>query len=233
LLREGAQDVLVKSELECAPLARAIRYAIERQRSVSAARASAYVDPLTGVLTRDAFLNVACLPWPPGSLALVEIPADRETLDPILIQAADALRRVFEAPAALGRWDRRRFCVLAPEAALHRAAELSSTARCNFPSGVSMNCRTAAKYLFARKSLCWLIENRSRRHLQPGPQSLGRRRVLPRNPVRPGARPSGSSLPVLLSPASLPALLLRSSSRQRRRRLLGRIARHPPICSTD
>lgn len=32
LLREGAQDVLVKAELECAPLARSIRYAVERQR---------------------------------------------------------------------------------------------------------------------------------------------------------------------------------------------------------
>lgn len=35
LLRDGAQDVLVKSEIECLPLARAIRFAIERQRRVS------------------------------------------------------------------------------------------------------------------------------------------------------------------------------------------------------
>ena len=32
LLREGAQDVLVKPELECALLARSVRYAVERQR---------------------------------------------------------------------------------------------------------------------------------------------------------------------------------------------------------
>jgi DNA-binding response OmpR family regulator len=122
LLRAGAQDVLVKAELECTPLARAIRYAIERQRLVSAARASAFVDDLTGVLTRDAFLTVAAHGGHRERLALVDITADRETLDPLLIQAAETLRRVFEAPAVLGRWDRSRFCIFAPEASLHRAA---------------------------------------------------------------------------------------------------------------
>ena len=122
LLREGAQDVLVKAEVECAPLARAIRYAIERQRAARSLQASAFVDRLTGVLTREAFLAASAYRGRQELLSLVEIPADRETLDPLLIQAAETLRDAFEAPALLGRWDQRRLCVLAPGAALHRAS---------------------------------------------------------------------------------------------------------------
>ena len=129
LLREGAQDVLPKSELECAPLTRAIRYAIERQRRTRAARSSAFVDHLTGVLSRDAFLTVAAHCAAKDLLALVDIAADRDALDPILIQAAEVLRTSFEPSAIIGRWDQSRFCVItsglteaAAEARLHRAA---------------------------------------------------------------------------------------------------------------
>lgn len=116
LVREGVQDVLVKAELECAPLARAIRYAIERQRRMVASRASAFSDELTSVLSRDAFQSAATyyahLPLQ-LSAALIDLPSDREALDPLLIQTAEVLALNFQAPSLVGRWDRSRFCVLA------------------------------------------------------------------------------------------------------------------------
>ncbi len=59
LLREGAQDFLIRKEVDCAPLARAIRNAIDRHRLLAATRATSMVDSLTGLLTRDAFLLLA------------------------------------------------------------------------------------------------------------------------------------------------------------------------------
>ncbi|MEI9812863.1 MAG: response regulator [Acidobacteriota bacterium] len=59
LLREGAQDFLIRSQVDCAPLARAIRNAIDRHRLLAATRASSMIDSLTGLLSRDAFLLLA------------------------------------------------------------------------------------------------------------------------------------------------------------------------------
>lgn len=59
LLREGAQDFLVRGQVDCAPLAKAIKSAIERHRLLAATRAASMVDSLTGLLSRDAFLLLA------------------------------------------------------------------------------------------------------------------------------------------------------------------------------
>src|SRR5689334_10717661 len=48
LIREGAQDYLIKKTIDCEPLAHAMRNAIERHRLLSASRAAAMSDPLTG-----------------------------------------------------------------------------------------------------------------------------------------------------------------------------------------
>jgi PleD family two-component response regulator len=117
LLREGAQDVLLKSELDCAPLARSLRFAIERQRKIETLRASPFLDDLTGALTSQAFLTIAehsvqlsrqtRSALLAGSLeisGLAEQTQDeREVRELVLIRAAEVLRQTFEAPALLGR----------------------------------------------------------------------------------------------------------------------------------
>jgi PleD family two-component response regulator len=55
LIREGAQDFLIKKHVDCEPLAHALRNAIERHRLLAAAHAAAMTDSLTGLLNRAAF----------------------------------------------------------------------------------------------------------------------------------------------------------------------------------
>jgi len=59
MVRDGVQDFLLKKEVDCVPLARAIRNALERHRLLAAARATSMTDQLTGLLTRSAFLALA------------------------------------------------------------------------------------------------------------------------------------------------------------------------------
>jgi DNA-binding NarL/FixJ family response regulator len=143
LLREGAQDVLLKSELECAPLARSLRYAIERQRRNMIIGSSAFADDLTGSLTRPSFLAIAThyvqlsrLSRVTLLLASIEIsegPAetldDRQARELLLLRAAEALGAAFEPPALIGRLGRSRFGLITAgltettlEALLNRAA---------------------------------------------------------------------------------------------------------------
>jgi DNA-binding NarL/FixJ family response regulator len=117
LLREGAQDVLLKSELECAPLARSLRYAIERQRKIETLRVSPFLDDLTGALTAQAFFTMSdhsvqlsrqnpsvLLAGSIEIVGLLEKTQDqREVRELVLMRAAEVLRQKFQAPALQGR----------------------------------------------------------------------------------------------------------------------------------
>jgi PleD family two-component response regulator len=127
LLREGAQDIVLKTQLEPGSLAHSLRYAIERQRRNAALRSSPFVDDLTGALTRQGFLTIAehyarLSRHSPktlllASLEIVNLPKktqdDREASELLLIRAADILCGVFEAPSLLGRVDHCRFGLIA------------------------------------------------------------------------------------------------------------------------
>ena len=124
LVRDGAQDFLVKKEVDCVPLARAIRNAMERHRLLAAARATSMTDPLTGLLTRPAFLTLAerdrllaerlnrrmmiLLAEPTAPDHAPQVPGEQGR-DLALVEAADDLRRLAGPAALLGRLSDARF----------------------------------------------------------------------------------------------------------------------------
>jgi CheY-like chemotaxis protein len=126
LLREGAQDVLLKSELECASLARSLRYAVERQHRVTRFASAPFADSLTGTLSGPGFLTLAAhsielsrLGSVPLLIASLEIsePANetaegRDSRELLLLRAAEILGAAFQPPALVGRLGRSRFGVM-------------------------------------------------------------------------------------------------------------------------
>ena len=107
LVRDGAQDFLIKKQIDCAPMAHAMRNAIERHRLLSATRAASMMDSLTGLPNRGGFLTFAdrdrklaerlgrrlmVLVAEPKNLAEITATYGDQRRDLTLIEAADHLR---------------------------------------------------------------------------------------------------------------------------------------------
>jgi diguanylate cyclase (GGDEF)-like protein len=118
LVREGAQDFLVKQQVDCVPLAHAIRNAVERHRLLMAARTAAMSDPLTGLLNRRGFLSLAdrdrkvaerlgrrlmVMVAEPQSLSEIAAAQGEQRRDLALVEAADRLRSLAGPADLLGR----------------------------------------------------------------------------------------------------------------------------------
>jgi GGDEF domain-containing protein len=115
LLREGAQDYLLRGEIDCAPLARALRNAVDRHRLAAAIRSVAMVDTLTGLLSHNAFLllaqrdlRLAQRSGQPATILVAEPAPSEQTgrdldRDMRLVKAAERLRTLAGDEDLMGR----------------------------------------------------------------------------------------------------------------------------------
>jgi PleD family two-component response regulator len=121
MVREGAQDFLLKEQVDCAPLAHALRNAIERHRVLNAARASAIADQLTGLPNRSGFFAFAdrdrMLAGRLGRRLMIIVAEpdtageDEQHRDLILVETADRLRSLCSPTDLLARIGPARFAL--------------------------------------------------------------------------------------------------------------------------
>jgi diguanylate cyclase len=124
LMREGAEDFLLKREVDCAPLAHALRNAVLRHRQLSAARAAAHADSLTGLPNRAGFLAIAerdrklaerlnrrwmLLVAEPRNLAALSRALGEQRRDLELVEAAEQLRSIATPADLVARIGERHF----------------------------------------------------------------------------------------------------------------------------
>jgi two-component system cell cycle response regulator len=132
LVRQGAQDFLPKSEIDCLPLARALSCAVVRQQMEEAKRRLALVDDLTGMWNERGFgligqtqLGMAARCGLPVLVASAEAPA-RSQGDLELIEAADLFRAALPESAIAARLGGTRFAAVVVDAGGDVAVEAQS-----------------------------------------------------------------------------------------------------------
>lgn len=142
MVRQGAQEYLIKAELDCVPLARTIRCSIERHRVRNALRSLTLLDELTGLYSWGGFQNLAGrhlkLAGDIGrsaKLFLIDITGldqihdtfGQQECDMTLILIADMLRDTFRETDIIARQGVSRFWVMAIETGIERQHEIDAT----------------------------------------------------------------------------------------------------------
>lgn len=143
----GAQDFMLKSEVQPALLVRSIRHAIERHRLLSALRSLSLIDDLTGLYNRRGFTDLGeqylkLAHRAARGVTLVYLDIDRfKTIndslghhvgDRALMKVADILRACFRRSDILARLGGDEFAVLALESSEESADLLLSRLRAGF-----------------------------------------------------------------------------------------------------
>jgi DNA-binding NarL/FixJ family response regulator len=118
-IREGAEDCIPKEELDCAPLARALRNAVERRRRAAALRSVILLDAETGLYNRNGFMvaagrdrklarRLSRSAW----LVVAALGGPDHALDAAPVELAEILRLSFSDTDVIARLEARRFAVL-------------------------------------------------------------------------------------------------------------------------
>ena len=129
-LRHGAQDFLTKARLDCAMLARSLRYSIERHRLQNELQSLSLIDDLTGLHNRRGFFALAGqylrVVLRKGAGMLVYLDVDNlksinETFGHLegnraLVVASNLLRNSFRQSDIIARMGGDEFCVLMTDA---------------------------------------------------------------------------------------------------------------------
>jgi diguanylate cyclase (GGDEF)-like protein len=125
-VRDGAQDFLVKKQVDCAPLAHAMQNAIERHRLLSSLRAASISDSLTGLFNRAGFVAAAdrerklaerlgrrwmVLVAEPRNLGEIATSYGEQRRDLTLVETADHLRSLSGPADLLARIGETRFAL--------------------------------------------------------------------------------------------------------------------------
>jgi ActR/RegA family two-component response regulator len=118
LVKQGAQDYLLKPELDCVPLARTLIAAVARQRFAEAQRSFVLVDDVTGLWNERGFalvgrtqLGIAARCGLAAVIATAEV-MDKSGGEVELLDAAAAFRDVLPSSALVARLGLRRFAAM-------------------------------------------------------------------------------------------------------------------------